>query len=439
MSDRDALLAAILAHPDEDTPRLAYADYLDEHGDAPRAEFIRAQIELAQHHGAEPHLLDELGMAGPDGVPWMAHWRLSRTEGHLELRNRADGLLRAHLAEWTTGLPAYTTNANTRDGVTFRRGFVHRVRASLGPLMKSPAALWKHHPVESLWLERLDGAARPKVAACQHLAALRELTLGDPQYDAGRIEPFADCPHFANLRSLDLGYAGTVQNDAAAALARARMRPAALRLACHELDPAAFDELLNSPFAARLRRFSPCRIGSWGLAAVAAAPLAELRFLDASGSACGPAGVGALARSKHQLVALSLRANNLTDAAFETLAAWPGLASVRALTLSGNRAGERGVPALARSPHFRPHYLSLVGTLTGDDGARALAAWPGLADVIDLRLSRTKVTDAGALALAESPHWRDVCHLNLRGNDISKPVAAQLRARFDGRKLDIET
>ncbi len=27
-SDRDALIAAILAHPDEDTPRLIFADYL---------------------------------------------------------------------------------------------------------------------------------------------------------------------------------------------------------------------------------------------------------------------------------------------------------------------------------------------------------------------------------------------------------------------------
>ena len=44
---RDALYAAILAHPDEDTPRLVYADYVEEHGDSARAEFIRAQVRLA--------------------------------------------------------------------------------------------------------------------------------------------------------------------------------------------------------------------------------------------------------------------------------------------------------------------------------------------------------------------------------------------------------
>lgn len=41
MSDREALLAAIKAFPDEDTPRLVYADWLDEHGESERAALIR--------------------------------------------------------------------------------------------------------------------------------------------------------------------------------------------------------------------------------------------------------------------------------------------------------------------------------------------------------------------------------------------------------------
>ena len=43
MSDEPALLAVILAHPDEDTPRLIYADWLDENARPERAEFIRIQ------------------------------------------------------------------------------------------------------------------------------------------------------------------------------------------------------------------------------------------------------------------------------------------------------------------------------------------------------------------------------------------------------------
>ena len=49
---RSQLLAGIAAHPDEDTPRLMYADWLDERGDQPddalRAEFIRLQFRLSQ-------------------------------------------------------------------------------------------------------------------------------------------------------------------------------------------------------------------------------------------------------------------------------------------------------------------------------------------------------------------------------------------------------
>src|SRR3954470_22336744 len=54
MDDEPALLAAIEARPGDDAPRLAYADWLDEHAaDLPdpaaarvRAEFIRVQCEV---------------------------------------------------------------------------------------------------------------------------------------------------------------------------------------------------------------------------------------------------------------------------------------------------------------------------------------------------------------------------------------------------------
>lgn len=50
MSDRSALLAAIKASPDQDTPRLMYADYLDDHPESDRdvatAEFIRITCDM---------------------------------------------------------------------------------------------------------------------------------------------------------------------------------------------------------------------------------------------------------------------------------------------------------------------------------------------------------------------------------------------------------
>lgn len=52
MTDGDILLRAICADPADDFPRLAYADWLEEHGQSAqekaRAEFIRLQISLAQ-------------------------------------------------------------------------------------------------------------------------------------------------------------------------------------------------------------------------------------------------------------------------------------------------------------------------------------------------------------------------------------------------------
>jgi len=54
VSDHDALLAAICDSPDDDTPRLIYADFLEESGESDRAEFVRAQVELARTPDWEP-------------------------------------------------------------------------------------------------------------------------------------------------------------------------------------------------------------------------------------------------------------------------------------------------------------------------------------------------------------------------------------------------
>lgn len=47
-AEQRALWAAIRANPDDDLPRLVYADWCDENGDPARAEFIRVQCELAR-------------------------------------------------------------------------------------------------------------------------------------------------------------------------------------------------------------------------------------------------------------------------------------------------------------------------------------------------------------------------------------------------------
>lgn len=49
MSDGDRLFRAILESPRDDALRLVWADWLEEQGDAGRAEFVRVQFELASY------------------------------------------------------------------------------------------------------------------------------------------------------------------------------------------------------------------------------------------------------------------------------------------------------------------------------------------------------------------------------------------------------
>ncbi len=98
MSDEAALLAAIYANPDDDTPRLVYADWLDEHGDPARAEFIRVQIrlEVAQEWNAERR----------------------------RLQARESELFDAHREEWTAHLGPFDPE---KIKVSFDRGFLDRL------------------------------------------------------------------------------------------------------------------------------------------------------------------------------------------------------------------------------------------------------------------------------------------------------------------------
>lgn len=53
-TDESALLRAVLTNPEANLPRLVYADWLDDHGQPDRAEFIRLQCEIASHPSPPP-------------------------------------------------------------------------------------------------------------------------------------------------------------------------------------------------------------------------------------------------------------------------------------------------------------------------------------------------------------------------------------------------
>jgi uncharacterized protein (TIGR02996 family) len=127
MSDpaAQALLAAVLARPDDDTPRLVYADWLEEQGDGTRAEFIRLQVELQVR-------------CGDESPPTL------QTPRDLGLYARSRELFNAHAHEWVehfawvnkdgsvTAHPPGATAASVHGAAyRFRRGFVEE--ASMAP------------------------------------------------------------------------------------------------------------------------------------------------------------------------------------------------------------------------------------------------------------------------------------------------------------------
>src|SRR5262245_16999021 len=72
---RDAILWAVLEHPDDDTPRLVFADWLEEHGadtDRRQAELIRLQCRLAAGAGRPGDERRERELLAAHGATWAA-------------------------------------------------------------------------------------------------------------------------------------------------------------------------------------------------------------------------------------------------------------------------------------------------------------------------------------------------------------------------------
>src|SRR5262249_488094 len=98
MTDGDALLQTIIDNPDDDAPRLVYADWIEEHGEPERAEFIRVQVAY-------------------DGADFAK-------ERRGEWAGRMKELWKAYGPAWLAQLPKLP---GVRWSTSFRRGFPHMV------------------------------------------------------------------------------------------------------------------------------------------------------------------------------------------------------------------------------------------------------------------------------------------------------------------------
>ena len=171
MSDEAALLRAICADPDEDTPRLALADYLDENGNPDRAAFIRAQVELATLREDSPH--------------------------RRELAFRARQLLDANEDKWLQPREAFD-----RDWA-WSRGFVETFSATPADLDHGHAELFRTHPFRRVWLWELDGDIAG-VSLLPNDNRITALDLIGNNLNVNQLKKLAKATHLPHLRELGL-------------------------------------------------------------------------------------------------------------------------------------------------------------------------------------------------------------------------------------------
>ena len=147
-----AFVQAITENPEDDSPRLVYADWLDEHGQPERAEFIRVQCQLARVATGDP--------------------RRSRLEA------REQELLSGHVEEWARPLPRAVRALATSSRLT-RLTTLHLSACGID-----------------------DEACR--VVAAAPWASLHVLDLSSNAVGDGGVEALLTAPHVSRLGVLDL-------------------------------------------------------------------------------------------------------------------------------------------------------------------------------------------------------------------------------------------
>ncbi len=487
MDHADAFLEDIVAHPDDDAPRLVYADWLEDQDDPAgraRADFIRVQYALA-----------ELPPGDLRRVP-------------LEQRQR--DLLLAHEAEWTAGL---------RDlGVAsweFRRGFVERIRIHPLPLVRNANRIRARHPVRELCLVPSDGfendyGVEESLAAVPSLPLLEQLCLLDVsefddrakvlpllrspllgrleglgvraehvirdrlsmlsflprlkslrfhQWDSGNGDAeFFQGGCFSSLRRLELMDRGGANAELVAALVSSphlqgleelllmKVRFSVdglehlaagrlphlrrLEITGSDLTPTALKHLLGGPLleTAEVLDLSSNKLGRGGnTAAFLLAKtdrLPRLRRLVLNGNGFGGAYALGYGGGLAALESLHLRTNPLQDRGFRDLVySLPGL---RELNVSYASLTWQGTDSLARSWPAGLEVLDLSWNHLGDQGVQALAACPHLHSLKALDLSYCEVGDGGATALAGCPGLGNLATLNLATNRVGDQGLAAL-------------
>jgi len=450
LSDEHALMAAIRNNPDEDTPRLIYADWLDEHAttDAQRAraELIRAQCELARMSK-----------------------QASESERAEQLSARVDELIEKFGSEWSKGFPH-----DANEPTYFVGGFLRRLATTAAECLKHPPPAWHREPFTSLhlsgtvtdlkklvtsgWLNgvwRLDvtltrqmggDTLATALANAECAASLRELRLWNERFTDKGLRALAN-GRFTELREISLMGQFTV-----AGLDAVFKAPACARLndvtlghrgpwqPGRSVRPGSelADLLAVAPCAPYLQKLwlSDCGMGDPGLARlVTCGRFPKLDWLHLGHEEPGSRFRRALAHpALPALRELLLGSCNISDTIVSALATSPLMARIEELDLTLNSLTATSARALARSNQCGAlKNLNIGFNDLGDDGIRALVTSRKFTNLKSLHIDNNDLTDAGADAVLKSPWVSELEELGLGYNLLSSAKRAECVRKFGSK------
>jgi uncharacterized protein (TIGR02996 family) len=248
--EQAALLRAIVAHPDDDTPRLVYADWLEEHGDAPGPAGRAGSTPGAGPSSAAEQagfIRDSIKLAGMK----------KRAKGRAALVERLQALAFKRCDEWYGPLGITDDVAIDR----YNRGFPYRITfMEPDSLFAAADTVFEFVPIRGLGVMTIEGSAftddtLPRFAAMPGLARLTDLRL----YEHAQINPEAwgelfRSPHLSGLTLLYLtgcGIYGAEAAELAAAPPLANLTE--LDLSFNSIGAKGAQALLDSPYLTKLK------------------------------------------------------------------------------------------------------------------------------------------------------------------------------------------
>ena len=409
MPQEDALLKAVLADPDDDAPRLIYADWLDENGQAERAEFIRVQCELARTDDDDPRWPD--------------------------LEAREAQLLRDFSPSWDDVRMSHRMCEHP----IFRRGFLNDVDLTANQFFAKGEELFRLFPIRQVRLWGTNGVV--KRLAESHLPTwLTSLDMSVARAARRDWQRLFSSPCLRNLKAF--GFVPQSE-DSLRDFASAPLFPhlEELRLWGGACTPSTVSIISDSPDFGKIKKFQFSLVDNF--VAVLNAVMRSTRAADLTELVCGSNEAGPLLASSvaswprlRQLRKLVLYDEAIGNAGAEALSASPYFNRVRDLWLDNNGITQSGVGALVSSRSLRNiRSLSLDNNDIGNAGAIAIATSTGMCRLSHLFLRKCGLGDRAAEALAASPHLTRLNSLYLGENaigerGISALVQSSLLSRF---------